>query len=169
METPERALCISLKLVLFFGMADHLLRIIHDDVAVGKATLQHQAVMDTDVVVDAAVVSSAVFAKWTVPFYYLLGIHRLVPLTYCLVLVEVVQSNHRRRVPVVVIALLDHHTGTGVPGRLSRHIQGTCRFAPSSRPKTSCSAFSNLRACLEVGESSDTSSITRVEVDDVQP
>ena len=113
MEMPERTLCIRLKLVLFFGVADHLLRIIHDDIAVGEATLQHQVVMDTDVVVDAAVVSSAVFAKRTVPFYYLLGIHRLVPLTYHLVLVEVVQSNHRRQVPVVVITLLYHTLGLG--------------------------------------------------------
>ena len=96
METPERALCIRLKLVLFFGVTDHSLRIIHDDVAVGETALQNQAVMDTDVVVDAAVVSSAVFAKWTVPFYYLLGIYRLVPLIYRLLFVEVVQSNHRR-------------------------------------------------------------------------
>ena len=113
MEMPERALCIRLKLVLFFGVADHSLRIIHDDVAVGETALQNQAVMDTDVVVDAAVVSSAVFAKRTVPFYYLLGIHRLVPLTYRLVFVEVVQSNHRRRVPMVIIALLYHTLGLG--------------------------------------------------------
>ena len=113
MAMPERALTIRFKLVLFFGMADHSLRIIHDNVAVGEAALQHQAVMDTDVVVDAAVVSSAVFAKWTVPFCYHLGIHLLVPLTYRLVLVEVVQSNHRRRVPVVVVTLLDHTLGLG--------------------------------------------------------
>ena len=113
MEVPERALCIRLKLVLFFGVADHSLHIIHDNVAVGEATLQHQAVMDTDVIVDAAVVSSAVFTKRTVPFRYLLGIHRLVPLTYRLVLVEVVQSNHRRHVPVVVVTLLDHTLGLG--------------------------------------------------------
>ena len=113
MATPERVLSICFKLVLFFGMADHSLRIVHDDAAVGETALQHQAVMNMDVVVDAAVVSSAVFAKRTVPFHYHLGIHLLVPLTYRLVLVEVVQSNHRRLVPVVVVTLLDDTLGLG--------------------------------------------------------
>ena len=66
-----------------------------------------------DVVVDTAVVSSTVFTEWTVPLRYHLGIHLLVPLTYRLVLVEVVQSNHRRRVPVVIVTLLDHRLGLG--------------------------------------------------------
>ena len=113
MATPERVLSIRFKLVLIFGMADHLLRIIHDDAAVGKTALQHQAVMNTDVVVDAAVVSSAAFAKQTVPFRHHFGVHLLVPLTYCLILVEVVQSNYRRCVPVVIVTLLDDALGLG--------------------------------------------------------
>ena len=68
MATPERALCISLKLVFIFGMIDHSLRIIHDDAAVGKTALQHQAVMYPDMVVYAAIISSAVCAKQTVAF-----------------------------------------------------------------------------------------------------
>ena len=42
METPERALCIRLKLVLIFGVIDHSLRIVHDDAAVGETALQNQ-------------------------------------------------------------------------------------------------------------------------------
>ena len=57
---PERVLCIHLKLVFILGMTDHSLRIIHDNAAVGETTLQHQAVMYPDMVVYAAVVSSAV-------------------------------------------------------------------------------------------------------------
>ena len=95
MAMPERALCIHFKLVLIFDMIDHSLHIIHDDAAVGKAALQHQAVMYMHVVVDAAVISSAVFAKRTVPFRYHLVIHLIVPLTDHLILVEVVQANHR--------------------------------------------------------------------------
>ena len=94
METPERALGICFELVLVFTVGDHSLRIIHDDAAVGETALQHQAVMNTDVVVDAAVVPSVVFAKQTVPFCYHLGIHLLVPLTYRLLFVEIVQPNH---------------------------------------------------------------------------
>ena len=41
MAMPERALCIRFKLVLIFGVIDHLLCIIHDDTAVGETTLQH--------------------------------------------------------------------------------------------------------------------------------
>ena len=106
-------LSIHFKLVLFFGMAEHSLRIIHDDAAVGETALQHQAVMNMDVVVYAAVVSSAVFAKRTVPFRHHFGVHLLVPFTYRLVLVEVVQSNHHRCVPVVVVTLLDDTLGLG--------------------------------------------------------
>ena len=104
---PDRALSIRFELVLIFGVGDHSLRIIHDDVAVGETALQHQAVMNADVVVDAAVVSSAVFTKRTVPFRHHLGIHLLVPLTDRLIFVEVVQPNHCRCVPVVVVTLLD--------------------------------------------------------------
>ena len=60
MAMPERALCIRLKLVFIFGVIDHSLRIIHDDAAVGETALQHQAVMYPDMVVYAAVISSAV-------------------------------------------------------------------------------------------------------------
>ena len=63
MAMPERALGVHFKLVLVFAVGDHLLRIIHDDAAIGETALQHQAVMNTDVVVDAAVVPSVVFAK----------------------------------------------------------------------------------------------------------
>ena len=68
MATSERALCIRLKLVFIFGMIDHSLHIIHDNAAVGETALQHQAVMYPDMVVYAAVISSAVHAKWTVAF-----------------------------------------------------------------------------------------------------
>ena len=66
MATPERALCICLKLVFIFGVIDHSLCIIHDDAAVGKTALQHQAIMYPDMVVYAAVISSAVHANRTV-------------------------------------------------------------------------------------------------------
>ena len=69
MAMPERALCIHLKLVFIFGMIDHSLRIIHDDAAVGETALQHQAVMYPDMVVYAAVISSAVRANRTVAFH----------------------------------------------------------------------------------------------------
>ena len=92
MAMPERALCIRLKLVLIFGMIDHLLRIIHDDAAVGETALQHQAVMYPDMVVYAAVISSAVFAKWTVPFCDHLVIYLFVPLADHLILLKVVQG-----------------------------------------------------------------------------
>ena len=116
---PERALTIRFKLVFFFGVADHSLRIIHDNVAVGEATLQHQAVMDMDVVVDAAVVSSAVLAKRTVPFRYHLGIHLLVPLTYRLVLVEGCTIQSLPTCPSGCCHPFGSHTGIGAPGRLS--------------------------------------------------
>ena len=63
MAMPERALCIRLKLVFIFGVIDHSLRIIHDNAAVGETTLQHQVVMYPDMVVYAAVISSAVHAQ----------------------------------------------------------------------------------------------------------
>ena len=48
-----------------------------------------------------------------VPFCYHLGIHLLVPLTYRLVFVEIVQPNHRRCVPMVIVALRDNTLGLG--------------------------------------------------------
>ena len=90
MATPERALCIRLKLVLIFGVIDHSLRIIHDDAAVGKIALQHQAVMYPDMVVYAAVISSAVYAKRTVAFCNHLVVYLFVPFADCLILVKVV-------------------------------------------------------------------------------
>ena len=110
---PDKVLSIRFKLVLIFGVGDHLLRIIQDDVAVGETALQHQAVMNVDVVVDAAVVSSAVLAKGTVPFRHHLGVHLLVPLADCLIFVQVVQPYHCRRIPVVVVTLLDYRLGLG--------------------------------------------------------
>ena len=95
MATPERALCIHFKLVLIFGVIDHSLRIIHDDVAVGKTALQHQVVMYPDMVVYAAIISSAVYAKWTVAFRNHLVIYLLVPFADRLILVKVVQAYHR--------------------------------------------------------------------------
>ena len=109
METPERALCICLKLVLIFGVIDHSLRIIHDDAAVGETALQNQAVMYPDMVVYAAVISSTVYAKRTVAFRNRLVVYLFVPFADCLILVKVVQAYHHRRVPVVVVTFWMMH------------------------------------------------------------
>ena len=129
MAMPERALCIRFKLVLIFGVIDHSLRIIHDDAAVGETALQHQAVMYKDMVVYAAVVSSTVFTKRTVPFHNHLVVHLLVPFTNRLILVKVVQSYHRRCVPVVVVTFLDDALGLGCQKGL-HHILGVHATMP---------------------------------------
>ena len=90
MATPEGALCIRLKLVFIFGVIDHSLRIIHDDAVVGKTALQHQAVMYLDMVVYAAVISSAVHANRTVAFRNHLVVYLFVSFADCLILMKVV-------------------------------------------------------------------------------
>ena len=69
--------------------------------------------MDTDVVVDTAVVPGAVFTERTVPLRHHLGVHLLVPLTHRLIFVQVIQPNHRQRIPMIIITLLDHQLGLG--------------------------------------------------------
>ena len=135
MATPERALCICLELVLIFGMIDHSLSIIHNDAAVGETALQHQAVMYPDMVVYAAVISSAVYAKRTVPFRNRLVVYLLVPFADRLILVKVVQAYHRRRVPVVVVTFLDDalrlRSQKGLNHILGVHATTPHRFAPN--------------------------------------
>ena len=135
MEIPERALCIYLKLVLIFGMIDHSLCIIHDDTAVGETALQNQAVMYLDMVVYAAVISSAVYAKQTVAFCNRLVIYLFVPFADRLILVKVVQAYHHRRVPVVVVTFLDDafrlRSQKGLYHILGVHATMPHRFAPN--------------------------------------
>ena len=90
MAMPERALCIRFKLVFIFGMIDHSLRIIHDDAAVGETALQHQAVMYPNMVVYAAVISSAVHTKRTVALRNHFVVYLLVPFADRLILMKVV-------------------------------------------------------------------------------
>ena len=90
MVMPERALCIRLKLVYILGMTDDSLRIIHDSAAVGKTALQHQAVVYPDVVVYAAVISSAVHTNWTIALRNHLVVYLFVSFADCLILMKVV-------------------------------------------------------------------------------
>ena len=135
MEMPERALCIRLKLVLFFGVIDHSLRIIHNEAAVGETALQNQAVMYPDMVVYAAVISSIVYAKRTVAFHDRLVVYLFVPFADRLILVKVVQACHRRHVPVVVVTFLDDalrlRSQKGLNHILGVHTTTPHRFAPN--------------------------------------
>ena len=69
--------------------------------------------MNPNVVVDASIIASTVLTERAIALGHHFRVDFLIALAHRLILVYIVESDHCRRVPMVIVAFLDNHLGMG--------------------------------------------------------
>ena len=170
LATPEGVdargcLSIRLKLVLVLGVCHHALRVIQHSAAVRKATLEDQAVVDANVIVDTSIVPGAVLTERVISLGHHFRVDFLVALANRLVFVHIVQSDHCRRIPIVIVTFLNNCLGMGRLERLydvfgvnatASHCLATyllqCLEQPVCPLGTICIFGHLLNTCVKLGD-----------------
>ena len=124
--------------------------------------------MDPNVIVDTAVVPGVIFTERTISLCDHFRVDFLVALAHCLVFVQIIQPDHRRRIPMIIITLLDYQPGMGHQKRLydvfgvnaaASHCLAACLLQWLEQPACLLGMTSVFGYLLDV----------RVELGDVQP